>query len=194
MSDLPSDGEATQLSDEERAARRERRARRRQRAQQATPAPAARAPAPATGKSGRAPELDAPPLRAGKSKTSARYEFGAAENERFQALAGVMHFAGIASVVLALVGGIFAFPASGSSAWRYALWVFQLVLPVFAGLWTLRAGNAFKAIAVTEGSDIRHLMDAVRELTKLFTLHAIVIVTGMALFVLAMVLVSLEKL
>ncbi|MCC6527976.1 MAG: hypothetical protein IT373_35345 [Polyangiaceae bacterium] len=178
-------GTAVEVSDDERAARRERaRARKRRRAASGEGASASGS----AGARARDPELMRPPRRDDPGEGG--YEFGDAENVKFRGLAGLMQFVGWTGIVLALVAGIWGFPKHGSSSWSYLLWVLQILLPILVGTWTLRAAGSFKRIATTRGNDVAHLMEAVGELTKLYTLQAVVVVVAMALIVLAMVLVT----
>jgi hypothetical protein len=39
------------------------------------------------------------------------------------------------------------------------------------GVWTERAGAQFRTVVVTEGRDIRHLMHALEDLRRLYTLQ-----------------------
>ncbi|MBI4952278.1 MAG: hypothetical protein HY908_09600 [Myxococcales bacterium] len=181
-------GTAVEVSDDERAARRERaRARKRRRA-----ASGEGASSGSSGARAGDTELMRPPRRDAPGEGG--YEFGDAENVKFRGLAGLMQFVGWSGVVLGLVAAIWGFPRQGASVWSWVLWLFQISLPILVGVFTVRAAGAYKRIATTRGSDIHHLMDAVGEMTKLYTVQAVVVVLAMALIVLAMVLVSTNRL
>jgi hypothetical protein len=52
----------------------------------------------------------------------------------------------------------------------------QVGLIVAAGVWTTRAASNMKSIVETQGNDMEHLMQALGELHKLFSLGVILII------------------
>ncbi|MCA9620819.1 MAG: hypothetical protein KC731_17470 [Myxococcales bacterium] len=104
------------------------------------------------------------------------YEFNALENKRFTRLAGAMQ----AVAVLEIVGGVVAiFPVWSAVAeglrnqaiMATLLPIAGVLVPLAVGVWTYRAGGHLRLIVQTQGDDIRHLMDAVSELTRLYLLQ-----------------------
>jgi hypothetical protein len=49
-------------------------------------------------------------------------------------------------------------------------------------VWTRSAGGSFRKISGTQGSDVRHLMDAVSSLHKMYSLLYTIILLGLLLF------------
>ena len=104
------------------------------------------------------------------------YEFTALENKKFTRLAGAMQLVAMLEIVAALLGAIPAATAARGHLGEGEILaglvpVAAVVAPLFIGLWTFRAGGHLRLIVRTEGDDIRHLMAAVSELTKLYILQ-----------------------
>jgi hypothetical protein len=98
------------------------------------------------------------------------YEFTPAQDEIIRTLAGKMKFVGVfyivASCFVALAGLIAFFfsPLVG---------LFYLILltpELLIGIWTIHASYSFKLVVDTQGRDIPHLMSALTDLRKLYTL------------------------
>ena len=75
-----------------------------------------------------------------------------------------MTLVGTAMVVLGALSGITIFFGSIENLFTAAFYI-------FIGIWTRNAGQAFQSIVDTEGSDMSHLMNAIGNLEKLFTLQ-----------------------
>ena len=120
------------------------------------------------------------------------HEFGAQKAHAFAALGSRMRFVGIATLVLTLVSAWVSWPAdkggSGGKGVALITWALGIVIGLVVGAWTVQAGGAFKRIASTSGADLLHLMEAVRGLTKLYTLQMIAILLLIGLFGLTLVL------
>ena len=113
------------------------------------------------------------------------YEFNAQQNALFRRLATTMKFVGYAFIASAAMYAIPTIVTLYSNDVVVALVkVGQVGLIVAAGVWTTRAAANMKSIVETEGNDMEHLMQAMGELNKLFTL-------GMVLIVIMIVLVGL---
>ena len=105
------------------------------------------------------------------------YEFSAIENRKFTRLAGAMQFVALLEIAGALFAVFLAAPAAlealeARRVLATLLPVAGVGVPLFVGAWTFRAGGHLRLIVHTEGDDIRHLMDAVTQLTKLYILQA----------------------
>lgn len=104
------------------------------------------------------------------------YEFSQLDNQRFTRLAGAMQWVASLQLVAAAVGVFVAYPAALAGLRRDS--VVDTLLPIAAVLtptliagWTFRAGGHLRLIVQTEGDNIRHLMAAVTELSKLYLLQ-----------------------
>ncbi|MFO0954510.1 MAG: hypothetical protein U0835_25785 [Isosphaeraceae bacterium] len=91
------------------------------------------------------------------------YEFTAHENQVIGRLAEKMTFVGLfllaLGVLIIAVGAVRReYVAMGSG-------LFFLLL----GIWSERAGHRFKGVVTTQGHDIRHLMAALEDVRKLYT-------------------------
>jgi hypothetical protein len=93
------------------------------------------------------------------------YEFTPIQSRVFAQLATRMQFVGLftlGTAFLAIVGG----------AWRHhLLTILSGMLYAVIGLWTERAGFSFRSVATTQGHDISHLMKALGDLHKLYTVQ-----------------------
>lgn len=93
------------------------------------------------------------------------YEFSAHENTVLEKLASRMHFVGLFALaigILVIVAGVLRHrPFAIISGAFYALF----------GIWTQRASASFHDVVDTKGRDIHHLMHAVDDLRKLYTVQ-----------------------
>jgi hypothetical protein len=93
------------------------------------------------------------------------YEFSADDNVLFSKLASKMQFVGLfalgLAVVAVVVGALRRDPAS----------IFAGALYAVIGLWTERAGASFHNVVFTQGHDITHLLHALRDLRRLYTVQ-----------------------
>jgi hypothetical protein len=110
-----------------------------------------------------APSIDAP-------AASPQFEFSQSENTVVGNLGSKMSFVGLFMLGI----GLFFF-SSGVVRWaqRHDLDVsllFLSLLFIVVGIWTHRAGREFRSVAETQGRDISHLMTALSNLLKLYTL------------------------
>ncbi len=107
------------------------------------------------------------------------HEFNAAETIFFKELAQAISLVGTVGFVFGLVdmatglGGLLRQHVSvlggGLEIGRGLLWVVLWV-------WVLDAGKSFRAIAETEGTDVPHLISAVRKLTRAFHFQTLILV------------------
>ena len=103
------------------------------------------------------------------------YEFSQLENQSFTRLALAMQWVATLQITIAgllgagAIGQLIKSIQEGSflTTARSAAYV---LVPALIGLWTYRAGRHLRLIVRTQGDDIRHLMGAVSELTKLYIL------------------------
>jgi hypothetical protein len=93
-----------------------------------------------------------------------QYEFSPEQNSILLDLANKMKFVGIFEIVL---GGIYVLTAVGGMFQNIGSGIVQ----VFLGYLTLNASKFFLNIVQTEGNDITHLMSAMLELKKLYSIQ-----------------------
>jgi uncharacterized membrane protein YhaH (DUF805 family) len=144
---------------------------------------------------------------------SGQYEFSAADNSVFGGLAGKMRFVGIFLIVVGVLylflAGLIAIGAiSGQSVTTTQKtdggvvvtqrnlhightigYLVGGIIYLCLGVWTGNGAVAFRRIVDTQGSDISHLMEAVTNLRKLYTLQYWLIF--IALIVMLVVLVAM---
>ena len=101
---------------------------------------------------------------------TSQYEFRESENAVVGQLGSKMSFVG-----LFMLGIGFCFVVSAILRWQrreeveFGLLFLTLLFMVF-GIWTHRAGREFHKVAATEGSDVGHLMLALTNLLRLYSL------------------------
>jgi hypothetical protein len=94
------------------------------------------------------------------------YEFTAEQDAVFASLGTKMQFVGLFAFVLGVAAAL-----TGLSRSRHdASPILAGVLYALIGFWTAHAGTQFRNIAGTKGHDISHLMAALVDLRKLYTL------------------------
>lgn len=112
------------------------------------------------------------------------FEFNDAHNLVFDGLAKLMKVVGIIQIALAV---LYAIPAvlalTVLNTPPVVIAALHIIVVVLMGVWTIRAGGHVRAIVSTEGDDVRHLMEAMVGLKKLFVLQAVVFVVLAALTV-----------
>ena len=96
---------------------------------------------------------------------SDNYEFTDRENKVIGRLSEKMAWVGLFILVL---GGVVV--ALGAVRREYDLLVSGLIYALL-GVWTERAGHQFRKVVTTKGQDIHHLMHALEDLRKLYTLQ-----------------------
>lgn len=123
-----------------------------------------------------APDGEVPPTR-GSTSNASGYEFSARENAVLEKLASRMHFVGLFGLaigILVIVPGVLRHrPFVIVSGAFYALF----------GIWTHRASTSFRDVVETKGKDIQHLMHAIDDLRKLYTVQYWMCLVALALAV-----------
>jgi len=111
------------------------------------------------------------------SKTGDKqYEFKPGENKIIGQLAFKMHFVGLFLLAMGLI-----IIAIGVAVVFHVGPIISGTLACVVGLWTQRASMSFKNVVQTQGRDITHLMDALDDLRKLYTLQYWLLVLGLLL-------------
>jgi len=116
---------------------------------------------------------------------ASEYEFGALENAVFSALATQMRFVGTAQgvagaflVVMAIAHVWMVGPPGLMSSVPMAI---AAALLAVTGMWLRSAAGPVANIVSTEGNDIRHLMEAMVVLARMFALQRVfLLVVGVA--------------
>lgn len=117
-------------------------------------------------------------------KQGDEFEFSDSHNLVFDGVARWMKIVGIIEIVL---GVIYAIPAVLNLAVLntppVVIAALHIVVVGLMGAWTIKAGGSVRAIVTTEGDDVRHLMEAMEKLKKLFFLQGLVFLILIALTV-----------
>jgi uncharacterized membrane protein len=124
---------------------------------------------------------DAPETVAEVPASSSRYEFSEEDNRIFRQLALRMRVVGVALITWGILQGPPIFRHGDLGALVLALGL------LVTGIWTIRAAHGFRAIDRTQGSDISHLMSALKSVHNLYTLVASVIAVIVVWIVIALV-------
>lgn len=121
--------------------------------------------------------------------TSHNYEFSAPENVLIRQLVDAMRFVAAAALALGafdLILGLAGLFTQGKAALGPSLGNFvQSVVFVLIGMWLQRAVDAFNRVVETSGNDITHLLHAITELTRVFSLQRTVFVLALLVTVLS---------
>lgn len=117
------------------------------------------------------------------------YEFSAPENVLIRQLVDAMRFVAAASLALGglvLILGLASVLTQGRAVLGPALGNFaQCLVFVLIGVWLQRAVEAFTKVTETTGNDITHLLHAISELTRVFSLQRTVFVLALLATVLS---------
>jgi hypothetical protein len=116
----------------------------------------------------------------------AQYEFTNDQNQVIGNLAKKMRLVGIMLEVFGVVGAICGVALINRGGIATLI---QGVIYVFLGYWVARAAEAFQRIVQTQGQDISHLMEALRQLGKYFGLQYTLIMIGLVLLALFLVMI-----
>jgi hypothetical protein len=123
--------------------------------------------------------IDTPQLKQGEE-----FEFNDSHNLVFDGLARWMKLAGVVEIGL---GAVYLLPAIMNlmvlNTPPVVVALLHIVVMTTMGLWTIKAGGSIREIVDTEGDDIRHLMDGLGSLKRLFLLQGVVFLLLIALAV-----------
>jgi len=123
--------------------------------------------------------MDKPAVKQGDE-----FEFNDSHNLVFDGVARWMKIVGIIEILL---GVIYAIPAVINLAVLntppVVIAALHIVVVAMMGVWTIKASGSVRAIVTTEGDDVRHLMEALDKLKKLFFLQGLVFLILIALSV-----------
>ena len=101
------------------------------------------------------------------------YEFTHSENQTFLRLGGAM---GLVAYLMFAIAAVMIVPAvrsllAAGGAMRVVGALAAVVVPLVLGVWTLGSAGHLRRVADTKGDDIRHLMEALAKLSKLFAVQ-----------------------
>ena len=113
------------------------------------------------------------------------YEFSNTENATIFDLVGKMRFVGMFLIIAGLLACVTVVQG------HYGGLVSGLI-NIVIGFYTRSAAERFAKIVKTEGDDIRHLMDALGELLKIYRLQMILILVAIVLMVVAVAFVFVQ--
>lgn len=129
------------------------------------------------------------------------YEFDSAENQVIRKTGsrtwawGLIIFS--IGLLQGLLGVLFAVGMASEGELAAGLVVFVIygvlvLIPILVGLYFMRAGKSMKAVVTTVGSDIEHLMGAMRSLGKAFLIQIVATILFVLLWV-ALVAISVPR-
>jgi hypothetical protein len=119
----------------------------------------------------------------GPRSSEAQYEFKPQENKIIGELAARMHFVGL----FLLASGLLVI-GIGVLVHHYGP-IISGTLFCVVGLWTQRASVSLKSVVYTEGNDISHLIAALEDLRKLYSLQFWLLIIALMFVVLSLALV-----
>lgn len=117
----------------------------------------------------------APPSSAVPASVQSQYEFGTAENIVISDCAGrsrvwgfLCIIAGVVQLAASVLNVVGMIPGNGA-IFSVPAGIFNIVL----GVYFIRAGGSMKTVVDTQGHDITHLMEALRNLSRAFFVQII---------------------
>jgi hypothetical protein len=114
---------------------------------------------------------DAPALKA------SGHDFSDDQKESFRALAASTSFVGVCAMLFGVLTSVFFAGALYAGLYPGAIVAAAVTLAcVSSAWWMVSAGRALSALVGTRGRDVDHLMEAVRQLRRLFGLARVAIV------------------
>lgn len=121
-------------------------------------------------------------------KPPGQYEFNAEQNALMGDLGAKMQFVGMFAVVigaLVLMGGVLTVNAAPRNPGAFIAGLLYIAL----GAWTRSAGSAFRDVVETRGADITHLMEALGDVRRIYTLFTWICIIAIALLAISLLLV-----
>jgi hypothetical protein len=113
------------------------------------------------------------------------YEFNAEQSRLMGALANNMTWVGIFLIVTGVAGGLIGIRQLIHNHGSAPILLIDAVLFLAIGFWTRGAAVQFNQVAATTGTDIQHLMGALEELRRIYSLQKVLIVVALALLAVA---------
>jgi hypothetical protein len=105
------------------------------------------------------------------------YEFNHEQNTLIGDLASKMKILGTVAMIIGILG-------LAAGAWREMLdLIINATVTLLSGVWTRTAGDSFAQVVHTKGDDINHLMTALHNLRKLYSLMYWLLVIVLVFFI-----------
>jgi type IV secretory pathway component VirB8 len=120
---------------------------------------------------------------------AASYEFTTMQDEIIRSLSKKMKFVGVFYIVVSVIVGLSALAFLLISPLVGFVYMILLTPELLIGIWTLNAAKSFRLVVDTKGHDIPHLINALINLRKLYTLMFWILIIGMAFMVIAVIAV-----
>jgi len=92
----------------------------------------------------------------------------------------------IVAIIMMILGALSVLSILAGDIGSAVMGVFYIII----GVWTKGAAQSIQNIVNTEGNDIDHLMNAVKDLNKLYSLQKWLMIVGIVLTVLAVIVVA----
>ena len=103
-----------------------------------------------------------------------QYEFGARENQVIGELSSRMRFVAVFILLLSALSIVSGFlTLAGGSGY---VPIVNGVVALIGALWQLKAARSFREIVDTSGNDLDHLMEALVQLRRFYTLQVLLVV------------------
>jgi hypothetical protein len=128
----------------------------------------------------------------GSRPAEKQYEFKPNENKVIGGLAWRMHFVGLFLVFMGMIIIGIGVVTAGHVAIRVGP-IISGSLTCLVGLWTQRASVSLRNVVTTEGRDISHLIDALDDLRKLYSLQFWLFMLGLLLAATGLTLVWMGR-
>jgi hypothetical protein len=122
----------------------------------------------------------APGTPGGARGAEHQYEFKASENKVIGELASKMHWVGLFLLAMGLIVIATGVVNSGHLVFHLAP-ILSGSLTCLVGLWTQRASVSLKNVVYTEGRDISHLIAALEDLRRLYSLQFWLFILGLVM-------------
>lgn len=119
------------------------------------------------------------------AEPAVQYEFGPDESKLIKGLSGSMFFVGVMTQLFGLLKVLAGMATNGNDR---IFAIVEGVLMLLIGGWLYRAASSFQKIVTTSGSDVSHLMAALRRLRHVFALQAVIYGLVCILVIVAIVL------
>jgi hypothetical protein len=119
-----------------------------------------------------------------------QYEFKESENKVIDGLASKMHWVGMIMLAIGLIVIATGVVNSGHLVFHIGP-ILSGSLSCLVGLWTQRASVSLKNVVHTEGHDISHLIAALEDLRRLYSLQFWLFILSLVLSLIGLWLVSM---
>lgn len=116
------------------------------------------------------------------------YEFTSGQNTLLTSLAKYMKFSGLLFIFLGIVIGIFCSFTIVRNPLEGIAFLLQTLMIATIGVWTNFASYEFRQIAETAGNDMDLLMDALRNMKRLYSLQCIWVTINIAAILVLLIL------